>query len=64
MQRQPSFFLCLAPCQRLGQPDLKIGPPLLQRAIEDTKAEGFVWFQFIDIAVSEDTGGERQLNRA
>jgi hypothetical protein len=60
-----SFFLCLPRGQRLGQPDLEIGPPLIQRAIEEIvdyiKPARFVWFHFIDIAVFENAGSERQL---
>jgi hypothetical protein len=58
------IFLCLPRGQRLGQPGLEIGPPFIQRAIEEIvdyiKPAGFVWFQLIDIAVFENAGGERQ----
>jgi hypothetical protein len=46
-----------------ARPDLEIGPPLVQRAVEEIvdhiKPAFFVRLQLIDIAVFENAGGER-----
>jgi hypothetical protein len=49
--------LCLPPGQSLGQPDLELGPPLVQRAIEEIihhiQPAFFVGLQLIDSAFEQ-----------
>jgi hypothetical protein len=57
------FPLRLPRGQSLGQPIFEFGPPFVQRAIEEiiphVQPAPFIRFQLIDIAVFENTSGER-----